>query len=181
MTQTKRQREWYLKNRERILDKLSSQTKLEMEKKKRTLVCPICKEEFFTYNKRTKYCEKIECKKAANSNRGNKFRKLNKEYLKNYYKDYKMTNKEHRKLSERTRHLRIKYGITLEDYNRMFTEQEGRCLICGVKKEKLHVDHNHLTGKVRSLLCFHCNAGLGHFHENTDLINKAIEYLKSNS
>lgn len=65
--------------------------------------------------------------------------------------------------------LRRNYGITVEDYDRMFKEQNGRCKICGrhrtEQKFKLCVDYNHETGKVRGLLCHRCNVGLG-FYEN---------------
>jgi hypothetical protein len=41
----------------------------------------------------------------------------------------------------------------------------------------LHVDHNHMTGKVRGLLCHHCNVGIGHFEDNIVLLSNAITYL----
>lgn len=50
------------------------------------------------------------------------------------------------------------------------------CAICG-GKEKLVVDHDHETDKVRGLLCFFCNLGLGNFRDNPQLLKKAIEYL----
>lgn len=54
------------------------------------------------------------------------------------------------------------------------------CMICG-KAEKLVVDHDHETGKVRGLLCNHCNRGLGHFRDNTQFLEDAIKYLKDRS
>ena len=145
------------------------------------MVCPACGNTFITSDLRVKYCKDIKCKKVANFKRGSKFRILNKEYLQRYYKEYDVINKDLRKLTGRKGHLRRKYGITLDDYNRMFSEQKGRCAICGKQEEKLHVDHSHKTNKVRSLLCFHCNAGLGHFEENIELLNNAIEYIKCHS
>lgn len=64
--------------------------------------------------------------------------------------------------------LRHAYGITLEDYERMANEQDGVCAICGesqVPKKNngngyLHVDHDHLSGKIRGLLCHLCNQGM---------------------
>lgn len=78
-----------------------------------------------------------------------------------------------------------KYGITISDYNRMFKEQNGVCKICSTppnsekyKLKHLHVDHCHTTGKVRGLLCSHCNKGLGLFKDNVEVLKQAINYLK---
>ena len=57
--------------------------------------------------------------------------------------------------------LKARYGITLEDYEAMFARQGGCCVICGESGHKLVVDHNHETGKVRALLCHHCNTMIG--------------------
>lgn len=63
--------------------------------------------------------------------------------------------------------LQKKYGITLEDYNKMFAEQNGCCAMCGRHqsefKRALAVDHNHITGAVRGLLCMRCNTTLGSY------------------
>lgn len=74
--------------------------------------------------------------------------------------------------------------MTLEDYNKMFQEQQGCCAICGrhqsEMKRPLNVDHNHLTGIVRKLLCVSCNVGLGLFKtdDGTMLLEKAIKYIR---
>lgn len=76
---------------------------------------------------------------------------------------------------------RINYGISIQDYNRMFEEQNGCCKICkthqSLMKKKLHVDHNHKTGEVRSLLCHNCNLALGRFKEDPVIIAAALEYV----
>lgn len=55
------------------------------------------------------------------------------------------------------------YGLTLSEYDRMFAEQGGVCGLCGAspKKNRLAVDHDKLTGKVRGLLCLNCNLAIG--------------------
>ena len=77
--------------------------------------------------------------------------------------------------------LKRRYGITSEDYFMMLTEQNNQCVICETKEchtgRNFSVDHDHKTGKVRGLLCAHCNVGLGNFKDNTTLLKKAIEYL----
>ena len=79
-----------------------------------------------------------------------------------------------------------KYGITPEIYQQLFKQQEGKCAICSSsevsvarRSYNLFVDHDHGTGKVRGLLCHHCNTGLGHYRDNTETLQKAIEYLNA--
>jgi hypothetical protein len=85
--------------------------------------------------------------------------------------------------NRRSRHYKNRYGITLLQYNEMFDNQNGKCAICDVSQEKqskrLSVDHCHMTGKIRKLLCDGCNKGLGHFKDKPELLLKAIEYLKT--
>ena len=80
--------------------------------------------------------------------------------------------------------LKYQYGITLDDYNQMFADQNGCCAICGLHqsefKKALHVDHCHTTDKVRGLLCAECNLGLGKFKDNIQTLENAIRYLTNN-
>ena len=83
------------------------------------------------------------------------------------------------KLSQRLR----KFGLTIEDYNRILDFQHGKCAICGceigdVMGNRLYVDHDHATGSVRGLLCSSCNFGLGNFHDDPQLLHNAIQYLE---
>jgi hypothetical protein len=80
--------------------------------------------------------------------------------------------------------LKTRYGITEEDYNRIFKEQNGVCKICGKEpyehaKNKmskvLHIDHDHETGLVRGLLCSRCNGALGWYQKYRKEINKYID------
>lgn len=77
--------------------------------------------------------------------------------------------------------LQYNFNITLEDYNKMFQEQDGKCAICNKHQtefdKSLAVDHCHETGKVRGLLCRECNTGLGKFKDSTNLLEKAKNYL----
>ena len=77
----------------------------------------------------------------------------------------------------RTYHLTRRYGITAEEADVMFERQGGLCAICGAAPAK-HVDHDHVTGKVRALLCFNCNGGLGQFKDDPDVLLAAAEYVR---
>ncbi len=78
--------------------------------------------------------------------------------------------------------LQTKYEIGIEEYNEMFVKQGGRCKICKRHQtqlsKRLAVDHDHITGKVRGLLCTNCNTGLGMFKDNPENLSEAIKYLQ---
>lgn len=86
-----------------------------------------------------------------------------------------------RKRRRESRRLEREFGITLEDYDRMLSNQAGLCAICGhpnKHRRRFHVDHCHTSGAVRGLLCNTCNAGLGQFHDDIRLLESAINYLR---
>jgi hypothetical protein len=83
---------------------------------------------------------------------------------------------------KRVNWLKQAYGITLEQYKNLCEIQEGCCAICGVVPSKelfhgLHVDHDHLTGKIRGLLCRWCNSMLGRVEACPSWLSKAESYL----
>jgi len=71
------------------------------------------------------------------------------------------------------------YNITLEEWNQMYVEQNGRCGCCGqhIDAKDMHTDHNHSNGEVRGLLCQGCNIGLGHLGDSPSILKKAYSYL----
>lgn len=69
-----------------------------------------------------------------------------------------------------------KYGLTVEQYEAMEDEIDGMCPICSVS-QRLVVDHCHLTGKVRGLICNRCNRALGMFRDSPGRLERAIEYI----
>ena len=77
------------------------------------------------------------------------------------------------------------YKLSLEEYEQMLKDQNGKCAICGRPvadfERGLAVDHDHETGKVRGLICPNCNRGLGGFFDNLDLLKGAVEYLEKHS
>jgi hypothetical protein len=75
-------------------------------------------------------------------------------------------------------HRRRRYGLTEEEYKDMILSQNNVCAICNKPSDKtLHIDHNHITGEVRGLLCSKCNSAIGLFKEDLVALNRAIEYL----
>ncbi len=90
-------------------------------------------------------------------------------------------NKERMKERMRANAYMRQYGITVEEYDVLYEEQNRGCAICfaptGSNNKRLAVDHNHETGEVRGLLCDDCNIGLGKFKDNPNLLATAINYL----
>lgn len=76
--------------------------------------------------------------------------------------------------------LLYKYNLSPEDYDRLLEDQNEACAICGVRPDRLCVDHDHETGEVRGLLCSPCNSGLGFFKDRVRLLAAAIVYLEAN-
>ncbi|MGR3220424.1 MAG: endonuclease VII domain-containing protein [Candidatus Anammoxibacter sp.] len=70
------------------------------------------------------------------------------------------------------------HGLTPEDEAKMLQEQNNVCAICGCNLP-LCIDHNHITGIIRGLLCNKCNLGIGYFNDNPIDLRKAADYLES--
>lgn len=70
-------------------------------------------------------------------------------------------------------------GLTIDAWHVMLGEQYGLCKICHTINDGsiLNVDHDHLTGRVRGLLCDRCNLGLGQFFDSPIRLQSAIAYL----
>jgi hypothetical protein len=76
-------------------------------------------------------------------------------------------------------YLRVRYGISPEQYDLMLRYQGGACGICGERPTgRLCVDHDHVTGKVRGLLCHRCNLGLGNYRDDQRLTMAATAWLR---
>lgn len=121
--------------------------------------------------------------------------KNNKEKLCSKQRDYYAKNKEkftaysrkwRAENPDKMRELRLKqYAISQDDYNALLVKQGGVCAVCGAKpfseeakNRRLSVDHNHISGKVRGLLCIRCNIGLGMLRENLGILRNLIEYIE---
>lgn len=80
-----------------------------------------------------------------------------------------------------------KYNLTIEEYIKMFNDQKELCGNTGCNKKldlksaSTHVDHNHITGKIRSLLCSNCNTALGFIKENATIAKGLIKYISDHN
>lgn len=103
------------------------------------------------------------------------------EYHPNFKHGYSNKNHPMKKEYENEMFLLRTYGLTKEGLSVMLSEQGDACKICGHKfgqaDRDMHVDHDHATGKVRGLLCYHCNRGLGSFKDSVESLSNAIAYL----
>lgn len=110
-----------------------------------------------------------------------KWYKKNKKLAKNSQRKWISENKEKWRTIKTNQFLKRHYGISLIEYNDLLKQQNMCCAICGDSalkyKRKLHVDHNHNTGKTRGLLCVNCNTGIGKFRESLTMLEKAKQYL----
>jgi hypothetical protein len=78
--------------------------------------------------------------------------------------------------------LAWRYGLTVEEYDALWAAQGERCSICReVPLKRISVDHCHITGRVRGLLCTRCNFGIGNLRDDPDFLQRAIEYLRADS
>ena len=90
---------------------------------------------------------------------------------------------------KRANNLKVKYGLTKQQYDNLLCAQEGVCAACGQEEtqfdirvnafKKLAVDHDHSTGKVRGLLCHNCNTALGLMQEDPTRIRMLKEYIEN--
>jgi hypothetical protein len=112
-----------------------------------------------------------------NRDRVKRWQAANRERYRAKQREYAKSGR--RALANRKSYLKRKYGISVEEYERMLERQNGRCAVCrqpptGVS---LHVDHDHESGRIRGLLCFTCNNSLGDMKDSEDRLAAAIDYL----
>ncbi len=116
--------------------------------------------------------ENLDKKKARDA----RWREAHRINLRERQRIWRLNNKDKKKQHA----LKSTYGISLEEYNKLLEDQEGKCSVCQHEpgQRALHVDHNHITGIVRGLLCSKCNVALGMVDESPELLMKLIDYLR---
>jgi hypothetical protein len=143
--------------------------------------CGLCKEikltSMFTRNKNF-YDGLADRCKSCNNTRSAAYAKANRARLSaDEARRYRENPQRYREYERKKR-----YGIPHGTYDKMLTEQAGRCAICGTDnpapRRHFSVDHNHNTGIVRGLLCNACNTGIGHLKHSTTILLAAVRYLQ---
>lgn len=141
--------------------------------------CPGCNAEFEVPKEGpASWSQKFCTKKCQKRN----FQK----YVRKWRTEDRKLNPEKYWESQHASSLKRNYSISLDLYKDMFNSQGGTCAICNKPESKprkngayhLSVDHNHVTGKIRGLLCNNCNRAIGMFKDDIDALKKAIEYLE---
>lgn len=135
--------------------------------------CTVCKTDkpidHYHNNKRTKDGKSYRCKDCDREAR----------------RGWSERNPERSKQSSRERMLKHKYGIDLDDYDRLLTDQGGVCAICKCGPDSprvagsFAVDHCHITGGVRGLLCNQCNRAIGMMDDDMFIVATAADYLQT--
>lgn len=108
-------------------------------------------------------------------------------WCKSCRRKYKKDNKEyiasHRRKNARRYQLKHKFGMSKDDYKKLYNKQKGKCGICKQHSKSftrdLCVDHSHKTGLVRGLLCHKCNASIGLLNDDVKLLLRAIDWIKN--
>ena len=103
----------------------------------------------------------------------------NTEHVKEYNKKFKTKNPDYFK----GKHLEYCYGIPIEEYDRMAQNQNYCCSGCGkhasdTPRGRLFVDHDHVTGNIRALLCQQCNTALGMVNDSVETLLGLVGYLE---
>ena len=117
----------------------------------------------------------------------NEYHRRHREQQRAYNAEYRRINGRRPESPESMRrgNLRRLYGLTPEEYDAMFLAQEGLCAICGRPERRtyngrllrLSVDHDHVTGHIRALLCHGCNTAIGSLEDSVDLMQAALVYM----
>lgn len=131
------------------------------------------------------YIERIRKYRRESKEYGEKINKYRKEYysknkekLKNKARNWQKNNYEKCSLRARESLLKKHYGIDLSEYNEIYNKQNGKCKICGKWCSKLYIDHDHIYGNIRDLLCRRCNLVIGQVHEDVNIIFSMKLYLE---
>jgi hypothetical protein len=129
------------------------------------------------------YCR--QCQSEWNRKWAAELSEEKREARKKYNQEWRDSHRDRLRAKQPRNQRKSNYGLDDTIYQQMLRDQNGRCAICGElettelrgKVWSLSVDHDHVTGQIRGLLCRRCNSMLGHVQDNPSLLEKAIAYL----
>ena len=145
-------------------------------------LCATCRRER-QVKQNAKYVPK---KKSTPEERKERRRATNQKYRQSpkgqaVQKAYQEKTKEKRARQMRATML-SEYGLSIAAYDILLAKQNNKCAICPIhiseSARRFAVDHDHVTGDVRGLLCFRCNAGIGKFNDDPAMLKLAVAYLE---
>lgn len=82
---------------------------------------------------------------------------------------------------QRLSHVKRVYGLSEQEYDDLLVDCGNCCSICAISFKEIvpRVDHDHVTGEIRGLLCDDCNVGLGRFKDDVENVRSALRYLET--
>jgi hypothetical protein len=181
------QREWRRKNPERV--------KVYEARKKAGIrllkVDPFTREEIRARDRERQQKNRLNPEKAAKEKkRRREYEQLHREKYRLIRQHWREKNRARFQATSRAHALK-KYGISVQDYDQLLESQGDVCAVCAGPQPKRKsrtgklvdavfcVDHNHVTGEVRGLLCTSCNLVLGNSKDNPGVLRSAIAYLEA--
>ncbi|HEX7996713.1 MAG TPA: endonuclease VII domain-containing protein [Streptosporangiaceae bacterium] len=134
------------------------------------LTCAICGADFVSSGPRGKYCDACQPEALRLKRQRRNLARLGSAHVRAYNRQKQLE----------------RYGVTVEQHDAMLKAQKGLCAICGNPPNpngiraasRLHLDHDHVTGRHRDLLCNSCNNGIGRFRDDPALLRAAAEYIE---
>ena len=141
--------------------------------------CRICYCELYdeTWSPSSKKKRDYICKQCSIT-KVTKWANDNPDKVKYRWKHWAEKNPEKRKLSAKKSWLKRRYGLTLEQYEKMLKESKGVCQICG-KTRPLCIDHSHVTGRIRGLICKICNSHIGWLENYNNQIKQYLDIVSN--
>jgi len=152
-----------------------------------TKLCPKCNtvKNFSEFSKDNRRADRLfyTCKTCANAYSKNRYESDKKRFCEDSKRRHNLDKSKHKNSC-----LKKSYGIDLFQYKELLARQGGVCAICLQKEniidsrtkefKQLSVDHDHVSGKVRGLLCHNCNRAIGLLKDDVNKLQRALEYLR---
>ena len=130
----------------------------------------------FPFVSKTNRKPRSKCKQCCSDEQRKNYAKKPEQY-RNYNRKRRI---KYKNIHKRIANLKT-FGLTIEDYDTMLKAQNKQCAICGTMQctsgKRMAIDHCHLTGRIRGLLCLRCNQAIGKFNDNYFLLQQAADYV----